>query len=92
MRILYIEVLVYSHIVLWVPRGACGLWVPGGAYGLWVPGGAYGLWVPRCADEQQFESRELFMERRKLFSRFKRCELLGGEMDILAFDIIHSDV
>jgi hypothetical protein len=52
MRILYIEVLVYSHIFLWVPRGACGLWVPGGAYGLWVPGGAYGLWVPRCADEQ----------------------------------------
>ena len=52
MRILYIEVLVYSHIVLWVPRGACGLWVPGGAYGLWVPGGAYGLWVPGCADEQ----------------------------------------
>ena len=29
MRILYIEGLVYSHIVLWVPRGACGLWVPG---------------------------------------------------------------
>ena len=83
MRILYIEVLVYSHIVLWVPRGACGLW---------VPGGAYGLWVPRCADEQQFESRELFMERRKLFSRFRRCELLGSEMDILAFDILHSDV
>ena len=52
MRILYIEVLVYSHIFLWVPRGACGLWVPGGAYGLWVPGGAYGLLVPRCADEQ----------------------------------------
>ena len=62
------------------------------AYGLWVPGGAYGLWVPRCADEQQFESRELFMERRKLFSRFRRCELLGSEMDILAFDILHSDV
>ena len=44
------------------------------------------------ADEQQFESRELFMERRELFSRFKRCELLGSEMDILAFDILHSDV